>query len=196
MAIAATVQAIHIRHEALREWVEDVHALTEPDAVYWCDGSEAESRRINRRLVADGTFTPLNPGKHPNSFLARSDPDDVARVEGRTFICSRRESDAGPTNNWMPPDEMHERLDELFAGSMRGRTMYVIPYLMGPPGSRLAKVGVQITDSAYVVANMRIMTRMGRVALDELGSEGDFSRGLHSTGRLDPAERYISHFPE
>jgi len=147
-------------------------------------------------MVADGTLIRLNPDKHPNCYYARSDKNDVARVVHRTFVCPSRQEDAGPLNNWMPPDQMREKLDKILSGCMRGRTMYVVPYLMGPPGSPMSKVGVELTDSPYVVANMRIMTRMGQVALDHLGEDGEFSKGIHSMVRLDPEERYISHFPE
>lgn len=183
-------------HAALNAWVNEAAKRLQPDEIRFCDGSEAESRSINARLVADGTFIPLNESVHPNSFLARSHPGDVARVEDRTFICSATAGDAGPTNNWLAPDEMHARLDRLFSGVMRGRTMYVVPYLMGPLGSPHAKVGVQLTDSAYVVANLRIMTRMGDVALKHLGERGEFSRGMHSVGSLSAEERYIAHFPD
>ncbi|MFN0054874.1 MAG: phosphoenolpyruvate carboxykinase (GTP) [Planctomycetales bacterium] len=183
-------------HRRLESWVEEVARLTAPASIQWCDGSEAESDALNERLVATGEFIRLNPEKHPHSFLARSDPQDVARVEDRTFICSRDSQDAGPTNNWLSPDAMHSTLEPLLRGLMRGKTLYVVPYLMGPPGSPMAKVGVELTDSPYVAANLRIMTRMGQVALDALGEAGDFSRGLHSVGRLDPQQRYISHFPE
>jgi len=183
-------------HHALESWVSDVARLTHPAAIEWCDGSEAESARINSLLVAGGEFIPLDPQKHPNSFLARSDANDVARVEDRTFICSRDRADAGPTNNWQDPQEMHARLDGLLAGVMRHKTMYVVPYLLGPAGSPMSKVGVELTDSPYVVANLRIMTRMGRPALDALGTTGEFSRGLHAVAQLDPQNRYISHFPE
>jgi len=183
-------------HRALEAWVNEVARLTSPASIEWCDGSEEESNRLNNLLVASGELIPLNPEKHPNSFLARSDPNDVARVEDRTFICSRSAEDAGPTNNWRSPGEMHAVLDQILRGSMQGKTMYVVPYLLGPPGSPMAKVGVELTDSPYVVANLRIMTRMGSPALQALGDTGEFSRGVHSVVRLDPAERYISHFPE
>jgi phosphoenolpyruvate carboxykinase (GTP) len=183
-------------HRALEAWVEEVARLTEPAAIEWCDGSEEESARINALLVSTGGFIPLNPERYPNSFLARSDPNDVARVEDRTFICSVRAADAGPTNNWQDPRQMHETLQPILRGAMRHKTMYVVPYLLGPPGSPMAKVGVELTDSPYVVANLRIMTRMGQVALAALGESGQFSRGLHSVVRLDPQQRYISHFPE
>ena len=181
---------------ALETWVEEVARHTKAESVHWCDGSEEEISRLNEMMVADGTLTPLDENKHPNSFYARSNVNDVARVEDRTFICCPDKADAGPTNNWKSPQEMHDMLDPLFDGCMQGRVMYVIPYLMGPPGSPMAKVGIEITDSPYVVANMRIMTRMGQVALDELGSGDQFVKGLHSTGNLDPEQRYISHFPE
>lgn len=183
-------------HPALEAWVEETARLTMPTAVHWCDGSEAESVRINEHLVSTGGFIRLNPDRHPNSFLARSDPRDVARVEDRTFICSRDPLDAGPTNNWQSPAQMHETLQPRLRGSMQGKTMYVVPYLLGPVGSPLSKVGVELTDSAYVVANLRIMTRMGEPALRALETTGQFSRGIHSVCQLDPAGRYISHFPE
>lgn len=183
-------------NSALQAWVEEVVSLTNAQAVHWCDGSDAEIDRLNEMMVADGSLVRLDREQHPNCFYARSDVNDVARVEGRTFICSTDEADAGPTNNWKSPAEMHAVIDLLFEDCMRGRTLYVVPYLMGPPGSPMAKVGVEITDSPYVVANMRIMTRMGQVALDELGDDGEFVKGLHSTGNLDPEQRYICHFPD
>ena len=183
-------------HRALEAWIDEVARLTTPRAIHVCDGSESEIAAINQELVASGAFIPLNPEQHPNSFLARSLPNDVARVEDRTFICCAKQSDAGPTNNWQDPGQMHRTLAALFKGCMRDRVLYVVPYLMGPPGSALSKIGVELTDSPYVVANMRIMTRMGKMALDALGDAGAFSKGLHSMGTLDPQDRYISHFPE
>ncbi|MDB4786665.1 MAG: phosphoenolpyruvate carboxykinase (GTP) [Planctomycetaceae bacterium] len=183
-------------HQALEDWVQEVAQITTPDSIHWCDGSESEINTLYELMVSDGTLTMLDGNKHPNSYLARSDINDVARVEGRTFICSGKKEDAGPTNNWMAPAEMHAVIDPLFEECMQGRVMYVIPYLMGPAGSAMSKVGIEITDSPYVVANMRIMTRMGQIALDELGEDGEFVKGLHSTGQLDPEQRYISHFPD
>ena len=180
----------------LNEWVAEVAALTRPDRIHWCDGSDAENEALIARMLDDGTLVRLNEQTHPNSFLHRSDPDDVARVEHLTFVCTSEQDDAGPNNHWMAPAEAHAKMDALFDGCMAGRTMYVIPYCMGPIDSPLSRCGVEITDSPYVVANMRIMTRMGAPALARIEKEGTFVKGLHSTGELDPDRRFIMHFPE
>jgi phosphoenolpyruvate carboxykinase (GTP) len=181
---------------ALERWVDEVAAHTRPSHVHWVDGSDAEHERLIGVMLDQQVLHRLNPERHPNSFLHRSDPNDVARTEHLTFICSHRAADAGPTNNWMDPREARERVGALFKGAMQGRTMYVIPYVMGPVGSPFSKVGVEITDSPYVVANMRIMTRMGAPALRQLGTSEDFVKGLHSLGDLSPQRRFILHFPE
>jgi phosphoenolpyruvate carboxykinase (GTP) len=178
------------------EWVAGVQQLTQPDRVYWCDGSEAEVRRLRAELLAKDELRALNQASFPGCYLYRSDPSDVARVEHLTYICSRTKDAAGPNNNWMEPSAARAKMRELFRGSMRGRTMYVVPYCMGPLDSPYARCGVEITDSAYVVLNMAIMTRMGRAALERIATDGSFVRGLHSIGDLDPARRFIMHYPE
>ncbi len=183
-------------HRGLEAWVKDVAGLTKPDRIQWCDGSEQEYQHLVALMLESGTLIPLNAQTHPGCYLHRSHPSDVARTENLTFICSPSERDAGPTNNWMAPDEAHRKLDGLFAGSMKGRTMYVVPYIMGPLDSPYASAGVEITDSPYVAASMRIMTRMGEPALRKIGSEGAFIRGVHSNGDLSPERRFIMHFPQ
>jgi phosphoenolpyruvate carboxykinase (GTP) len=181
---------------AVADWVEEVRALTEPAAVVWCEGTDAERRRLTEQLVGSGELKALDSKTFPGCHLYRSHPSDVARVEHLTFVCTRSKDDAGPNNHWMDPKEARARMRALFAGCMRGRTLYVVPYCMGPIDSPYARCGVEITDSAYVVINMGLMTRMGRAALERIGREGAFVKGLHSTGELDPNRRFIMHFPE
>ncbi len=193
--------AQHSQNRSLNAWVAEVAALTQPEAIHWCDGSHEENAALLALMQDDGTLLPLNPDTHPGCWLHRSDPHDVARVEHLTFVCTRNEKDAGPNNHWMSPIDAHARVDALFKGCMRGRTLYVVPYCMGPIDSPLARCGVEITDSPYVVANMRLMTRMGAAALARIEEEGrtpgaTFVKGLHSVGELDPERRFIMHFPE
>ena len=184
------------RLKSLGDWVAEVAELTQPDKIHWCDGSEQEYRSLIKQMLADGTLIELNQKTYPRCYLHRSDPQDVARVEHLTYVCTRNQEDAGPNNNWMPPDEAKQLMIECFRGSMRGRTLYVIPYCMGPLDSPYARCGVEITDSPYVVANMYLMTRMGKAALERIERDGTFVKGWHCTGELDPERRYIMHFPE
>ena len=182
--------------ESLNRWVDEVTRLTTPDHVHWCDGSETEYRALIEQMLERGDLIELNQDTHPGCYLHRSDPKDVARVEKLTLVCHPDREHAGPNNQWMDPAEAHAKIDALFEGCMKGRTLYVVPYCMGPIGSPIARCGVEITDSPYVVANMRIMTRMGQAALERIEREGHFVKGLHSTGELDPERRWIMHFPE
>jgi phosphoenolpyruvate carboxykinase (GTP) len=185
-----------LMNAALEKWVDEVARLTKPDEVIWCDGSDDENRHLIAEQVATAALHQLDEASYPGCYLARSDPQDVARVEHLTFICSDQKDEAGPTNNWMSPAEADRRVKPLFDGAMKGRKMYVVPYIMGPAGSKISEVGIEITDSPYVVVNMRIMTRMGKIALDQLGDSPNFVKGLHSLGDLSPERRYILHFPQ
>jgi phosphoenolpyruvate carboxykinase (GTP) len=186
----------HVASARLKQWVAETARLTQPDNIVWCDGSLDERQRLLAKAVKSGVLIPLNPRKRPGCYLHRSDPRDVARTEQVTFVCTPSAQEAGATNNWMAPDEAYRKLGAMLKGSMRGRTMYVVPYVMGPIGSPYAKIGVEITDSIYVALSMGIMTRMGECALKMLGDSDDFNRGLHSTLDLDPEHRFICHFPQ
>jgi phosphoenolpyruvate carboxykinase (GTP) len=192
----ATSGKCNTANKAVVAWVEDMAKLCKPDRVFWCNGSKTERKALTAQAVEEGILIKLNQKKLPGCYYHRSSPNDVARVEQATFICTDSQEEAGPTNNWMAPKEMYQKLRGYAAGSMRGRTMYVVPYLMGPPGSPMAKVGIELTDSIYVVLSMGTMTRMGEAALEELGSEDDFNRGLHCMLDVSPDRRYIAHFPK
>ncbi|MEO0369755.1 MAG: phosphoenolpyruvate carboxykinase, partial [Pseudomonadota bacterium] len=184
------------KNQSLLQCVAETKALVQPDQVVWCDGTETEYQALVQEMLADGSLSELNQTTHPGCYLHLSDPEDVARVEHLTFICSESKEDAGANNNWMPVADAKAKMHDLFDGCMRGRTMYVVPYCMGPVDSPYARCGVEITDSPYVVINMKLMTRMGSSALARIEREGSFVKGLHSVGELDPDRRFIMHFPE
>src|SRR5947209_5025886 len=186
------------QNQAVLDWVHEVELLTQPDNIFWCDGSEREKEFLLDQAVKQGVLLNINEQKVPHSYLHRSDPNDVARVEQFTFICTPTKEEAGPTNNWSAPADTYTRLHELLKGAMRGRTLFVIPYIMGPPDSPLTKVGFEITDSIYVVLSLRIMTRMGEIAVKRLGKDpkAEWNRGVHSLLDVDPARRFICHFPQ
>ena len=192
----ATTVAPPTANVHLSKWVDQMAGMCKPDRVHWCDGSEEERKRLTAEAVEAGVLTPLNSEKRPRSYYSRSNPNDVARTEELTFVCTPTREEAGPTNNWIEPSAMYERLRGIFDGAMKGRTMYVVPYIMGIPESPFAKVGIELTDSVYVVLNIRIMARMGSAALERLGGSNDFDRGLHSVADCDPKRRYIVHFPQ
>jgi phosphoenolpyruvate carboxykinase (GTP) len=194
--MANTIVDSTVRNPTLVSWIEQMAGLTKPERIHWCDGSAAERQLLTEEAVRQGVLIPLNAEKLPGCYLHRSNPNDVARVEHLTYICTRTHDEAGPTNHWMAPDEAYAKLRQLFDGSMRGRTMYVVPYLMGPVGSPFSMVGVELTDSIYVVLNMGTMTRMGRAAIEHLGDSDDFNRGLHSVLDCNPDKRFICHFPQ
>jgi phosphoenolpyruvate carboxykinase (GTP) len=197
MATAAQhVTSLASLNRDVSNWVDEVARLTKPDRIYWCDGSDSEFQELESELIAKQELLPLNQDTHPGCYLSRSHPLDVARVEHLTFVCTAKQEDAGPNNNWMDPKDAHRKMDALFAGCMKGRTLYVVPYCMGPIDSPFSRCGVEITDSAYVVLNMKLMTRMGEAALERITHDGTFVRGLHSTGDLNPDRRFIMQFPE
>src|SRR5258708_5520902 len=183
-------------HKHLAAWVDEIAQLCQPEQVYFCDGSDTEKERLTQECLESGELEELNQAKWPGCFWSRSDVNDVARTEQLTFICTPTKEEAGVTNNWMAPQEAYRKVGEIFRGSMKGRPMYVIPFIMGPGGSPFSKIGIQITDSRYVTLNMRIMTRMGKIALDELGTSGDFTKCLHGKADLNPERRFICHFPD
>ncbi|MDP4133543.1 MAG: phosphoenolpyruvate carboxykinase, partial [Bacillota bacterium] len=178
------------------KWLEEMKNLTKPDKVVWITGDEAQYEELRKEACDGGEMIKLNEEKLPGCYLHRTAENDVARVEDRTFICTTKKEDAGPTNNWMAPKEAYEKLGKLYDGSMKGRTMYVVPFIMGPAKSPFSKVGIELTDSIYVVLNMKIMTRAGKIALDEIGADGDFVKCLHAKKDINPEERYIVQFPE